>query len=253
MSRLEKVDTVMRASLLGLVTAGLAAAECLALDMTAFGGQCDGLTDNTPALNAAIAAAQGAVADKVIRLPAGQCLFKSQPAALADGVALIGQGKTATVLQRAYNGNFLRITGEGVRVENLTIWANAGTTGGIGIEMLASDALGPGGNHVIRSVWISGEGKWTIPLGAWGHERNAAPAGIRAVMLQDVSVFNATWQAMTFWGCVSCEWFGGGAYQGFGTTQAIVIGGRHAYRNRVDANIDWPASTVYPGVMRPPT
>jgi len=65
-----------------------------------------------------------------------------------------------------------------------------------------------------------------------------------------VSVFNATWQAMTWWGCVSCEWFGGGAYQGFGTTQAIVIGGNNAYKDYVSANVDWASSTGYSGVMR---
>jgi len=221
-----------------------------AADLTAYGGKCDNVFDNTPALNSAIAAAIASPTDKTINIPAGDCNFNSQPATLKAGIGILGQGKAVTVLHRNYNGNFLHIEGNGVRVKDLTIYANINTTGGIGIEMVASDAVGSGGNHVISSVWITGMGTWAIPLGAWGHERYQLPAGIRAIILQDVSVFNATWQAMTWWGCVSCEWFGGGAYQGFGTTQAIVIGGNNAYKDYVSANVGWASSTVYSGVMR---
>lgn len=229
----------------------LLAFSCHAHDMTAFGGKCDNATDNTPALNAAIAAAVASSTDKTIHVPAGDCRFASPPAPLSGGVALVGQGKATTVLRRAYSGDFLKITGNGVRVANLTVYADAGTSGGVGVQMVA-DNTQAGGNHLIENVWVTGMGTWAVPLGAWGAERTTGPAGIRAVTLRDVSLFNATSWGAVLWGCVSCEWFGGGVYQGYGTTQAIVVGGPYSIRNRIDANIDWPASTVYGGVLRLP-
>lgn len=205
--------------------------------------------DTTPSLNAAIAAAVASPTDKTINLPAGDCRFATQPAPLSGGVALVGQGKATTVLRRAYSGDFLKITGNGVRVSSLSVYADAGTSGGVGIQMVA-DNTQAGGNHLIENVWVTGLGTWAVPLGTWGADRSLAPAGIRTVTLRDVSLFNATSWGAVLWGCVSCEWFGGGVYQGYGTTQAIVVGGTNASRNRIDANIDWNASTVYSGVLR---
>lgn len=215
-----------------------------------FSGVCDGVTDDTPALNADIAVALGGP-DKIIEFPGRQCAFLSQPMPISGSVSLIGQSKSSTVLIRKFNGNLLTVHGQGTRIENLTLYADAGTTGGIGIYMESSESLGAGGNHVIRSVWITGKGTWAIPLFAMGQFKTVAPIGIRTITLQDVSVFNATSWAAELWNCIGCEWFGGGAYQGFGTTQAIAIGGG-SVKNRVDANIDWAASTVWSGAMRTP-
>lgn len=214
-----------------------------------FEGVCDGITDDAPALTAQILSASQS-ADKEIVFPARQCAFYSAPAALVRGVSLIGQGKSNTVLIRKFNGNFLTIYEQGSRVESLTIYADPGTSGGIGIYMVSSEARGAGGNHVVRSVWITGIGTWVVPLFGDGTLKTTAPKGLRAVTLTDVSVFNATFWAYTCWDCVSVEWFGGGAYQGFGTTQAVAIGGPQGALNYVNANIDYAASTIYPEVMR---
>jgi hypothetical protein len=99
-------------------------------------------------------------------------------------------------------------------------------------------------------VWITGEGTYTLPLFLDGLNRTVAPIGLRTVRLDNVTVFNGTWWAVEWWNCVSCEWFGGGVYQGFGTTQAIVVGGPQSQNNYINAHIDWPASYVWPGSFR---
>lgn len=216
-----------------------------------FNGYPDG-TDTTPALNAAVSAAI-ATDDKTIYFSAGQYSFQTIPNAFPSLIRLVGQGLSATVFRRAYSGGkFLTLTGNGCGVKDLTLYANSGTSGGYGIHMIASDTLGAGGNHQIENVWITGKGTWAIPLFLDGINKLQAPAGLRTVHLTNVSVFNATLWAAEFWNCVSCEWFGGGAYQGFGTTQALAVGGALGTKNRIDANIDWAASTVWAGQMRGP-
>lgn len=214
-----------------------------------FAGACDGVTDDTPALNAQIAALQNSN-DKEIRFPASQCAFYSQPDALDRSVSLIGQSKSATVLVRKYSGTFLTIYGQGSRIENLTIFADTGTTGGYGITMLSDETHGSGGNHVIEHVWITGYGTWGIPLFGDGSGRISSPLGLRDVSINDLSVFNATFWAAECWDCVAFEWFGGGAYQGYGTTQSLAVGGANSAKNYINANIDYAASTFWSGAMR---
>lgn len=216
-----------------------------------FQGACDAVTDDTPSLNSQVA---GALLSsyKEIHFPAGQCVFLSAPSPITGGVSLIGHGKSSTVFMRKYSGNFLTIYGQGSRIENLTLYADAGTTGGIGIHMVSNENIGAGGNHVLRSLWITGSGIWAIPVFMDGSGKTVAPKGIRTVTAFDLSVFNATSWALECWDCVGFEWFGGGAYQGFGTTQAIVIGGPNAANSYVNAMIDKAASTIYPSAMRVP-
>ena len=54
------------------------------------------------------------------------------------------------------------------------------------------------------------------------------------------------------WNCIACEWFGGGAYQGFGTTQALAVGGALGTENLIHAQIDQAASTIWAGQLRAP-
>jgi hypothetical protein len=214
-----------------------------------FQGACDGVTNDTPALDAQVLAAVTG-RDKEISFPSGQCLFFSPPAPIRGGVSLLGQSKSTTVFIRKYSGNFLTIYGNGSRIENLTIYADAGTSGGVGIYAVANETEGAGGNHVLKHLWITGSGTWAIPVFLDGSGKTVAPKGIRTVTAWDLSVFNATGWALECWDCVGFEWFGGGAYQGFGTTQAIVIGGPQGANSYVNAMIDRAASTIYPSAMR---
>lgn len=210
---------------------------------------CDGKTDDTQAWNDAIAKAK-AGRDRQVELPAGRCVFKSAPAPIEKGVSVKGQGKSSTILESQFSGGaFIRVLDNGSTLEDFAIWAGEGVFGGVGLSLSA--ASGASGNHVLKHLWItSGYGStWGVPLHVDGSMQRAAPVGIRTVTLHDVSVFNGVSWAAVFWNCIGCEWFGGGAYRGAGMTQAIAVGGG-SVNMRIDAMIDWPASTVWAGAMR---
>lgn len=213
-----------------------------------FRGVCDGITDDTQAFNDQIAA-QARSRDRVIEFPSAQCAFYSQPDPIYNGISLVGQGKSSTVLIRKYSGTFLTVRGNGSRIQDLTIYADAGTSNGFGIFLVA-DNNSVGGNHVLRSIWVTGNGTWGIPIFLYGTERTIPPIGIRTVTAYDVSVFNAEFWAFECWDCIGFEWHGGGAYQGFGATQAIAIGGTFGVNNYVSAMIDKAASVIYDSAMR---
>jgi hypothetical protein len=217
------------------------------VDIQVYGGKPDG-SDTTPALNAAVAAAL-ASDDKHIHFCAGLYSFLTAPATLSGSVRLSGEGKSTTILQREYSGDFLRATGNGFGLKELTLWAGPGTSGGLGLSLWASNALGSGGNHEIENVWVTGPGTWSCPLYLNG-TGTQSPAGLRTVSLKNVTVFNGTWWGAVLWDCIACEWFGGGVYQGFGTTQAIAVGGARSQKNYINADIDWAASTVWAGSLR---
>jgi hypothetical protein len=219
------------------------------VDIQVYGGKPDG-SDTTPALNAAVQAALVG-SDKQVYFGAGDYAFLTVPAVIPGSVRIYGEGKATTVLHRAYQGGeFLLVTGNGFGLRDISLYADAGTSGGVGLHLLASDAIGPGGNHEIENVWITGLGTWIIPLLLDGIERTQAPAGLRAVNLKNVTAFNGTAWGAELWNCIACEWFGGGVYQGFGTTQAIAVGGALSQKNYINADIDWAASTVWPGSLR---
>lgn len=216
-------------------------------------GPCDGVTNLTPAWNAAVDTLKASLTDKTITFSAGQCLFNSQPVPLEDGVSVVGQGKSATLLIRNYSGTFITVYGQGTHIRDLTVYAAAGTSGGVGLHAVSSNLIGPGGNHVFSHLWITGNGTYSYTLYLEGWQRTIAPIGMRTVFMLDVTLFNATSWAAQWWGCVGCEWFGGGVYQGFGTTQAIAVGGPMSEKNYINAHIDWAVSTVYPESMRAST
>ena len=215
-----------------------------------FGGFPNG-SDTSPALKAAsIAACNGK--QRVISLDAGRYEFLTPPDPLNCGISLKGQGVWQSYLVRQYSeGEFLIFHGElGGGLRDLTVYAGQGTSGGVAVHVQASDFLGPVGNQVFQNVVIDGDGTWALPLFLDGWQRTQSPAGVRTVFLQNVKVFNATWWAVEWWGAIGCEWFGGGAWQGGGTTQAIAVGGPMSTGNRIDAMIDWSTSTIWEGSLR---
>jgi hypothetical protein len=241
--------------LLILLLPGPARAACPPLDIADFDGV-PNAGDTTSALQAAVAAASTGCS-KVIRFGTalngalGIYHFTSPPPILTGGISLIGQSKSSTVLQRDYSdGDFLVVRQNGTRIQDLTLWAGPGTSGGVGLHVIA-DAQDAGGNHIIDNVWITGPGTWGIPLFLDGLNRTVAPQGLRTVALRDVSVFQATGWAVDWWNCVGCIWSGGGAFQGGGTTQLITVGGPLGTLGLIDAIID-SGSTIWPGALRAP-
>lgn len=233
---------IVRALVLWLVVT-----PALALDLRDYGALCDGKQDTVPAWNAAVAAAKWAP-DRTIDIPAGACRFASPPAPLDFGIGVEGQGLANTTLRADYDGSFLEFRGSGTRILSLTVWKEAGRAWGWGIWCVATD-VNECGNPVMQDVWITGRGTWYSPLHIDGASyRTAQPLGARAVSLRNVHVFNGTGYGAVLWGTVGLEWIGGGAYQGFGSTQTVIVGGPHSTRNRIDANVG--NLVAYPGSLR---
>lgn len=221
----------------------------LSLDFSTFGGVPGG-PDNTQAFNSALKEACNGT-DREIYFPAGTYNFYYPPDPNQCGVTLRGSGEWFTILQRQYSdGEFIQFHGNGGGLKDIAIWAARGTSGGVGLHLKASNLIGPGGNQILQNVVISGYGTYTLPLFLDGAERTVEPTGIRTVFMQNVKVFNSTWWAVEFWNAIGCEWFGGGAWQGYGTYQGIAVGGPLSTGNRIDAMIDWKSSYVWPGTLR---
>lgn len=223
------------------------------LELTDYGALPDG-SDCTPALNAALADAQGSV--RSIHIPAGDWAFLTKPNPFTMSQRLIGEGKHVTYLTYGLsNTHFITMHSSGSGLRECTLLAGAGTSGSVALYCQTDDAgIGAGGNHVIEDVWITSKvgATWAIPIFLYG-ARTVAPQGIRTVSLRNVDVFNATLWAMEWWNTVACEWFGGGAYQGAGSTQNVYIGGPLATGNLIHANLPGlPTSYVGPGALRSP-
>ncbi len=242
--------------------AALVVSPAWALDIADFGGWPDG-SDTTPAWNAALAAAQTGP-DRTIRFGQGSYFFDDFPDPItADGITITGIGQWTTHLVRTFSTapfeNFIELQGRGSLISRLEIATAPGTTGGRGLAIIATNFTAPGGKHKIEDVRISGvlvdgvhQGTWAVPLFLRGDQRTINPAGMRVVHLSNVAVFDGTMWAAVLWGCISCNWFGGGAWQGSGTTQGIAVGGAGGQKNRIDADIDWRASVIWFGQMRGP-
>jgi len=205
--------------------------------------------------------------DKTIHFGAGEYLFVTCPARLHSQVRLVGEGWYATFLVRGSRcaGDFIAGTGVGLYVSDLAIWAAQGTTGGTALHLIASNALGPGGKHVIQNVRVlegarqcSGKApNYICPFGTFamgvnldGAERTFPPIGIRAVHMQNVLVWSTTYRAVQWWNCEACEWYGGGVFKGAGTQQDVYVEGSLSKGNRIDADV----SPLYaaPDAMRGP-
>jgi hypothetical protein len=215
------------------------------------GGQPDG-SDTTPALAAALAASGSNSTPRRIHFGTGTYSFLTPPPVIANGMSLIGEGHSHTILERNYCGNFLTVRQQGSRVQDLTLFAGAGTSGGCGLRMV-SDDTDAGGNHVLDSVWITGPGTWTLPLYLDGSARTIAPLGIRDCQLSNVMVFRSTWWLMQWWNAVGCVWYGGGAFPGGVTSgYGIAVGGPQSTLNLIDAIIDPAISVIWSGALRAP-
>ena len=220
------------------------------MHISMYGGFPDG-SDTTPAWNAALG-------NEKIEFGSGRYAFLTPPDKIdKDGVTIIGTGQWTTHLTRAYLpvnsfDPFIRLEGRGSRLQGFEITTLPGTTNGFGLSIYADNSR-PGGKHHIEHLRIAGQdhlGTWKVALHMNGEDRTINPVGMRSVHLNDVVVFDSTAWLATFRGCLSCEWYGGGAYQGGGTTNGINVAAT-SQKTRIDADIDWASSSVV-GSMRGP-
>ena len=116
-SRASKARPALRAP----VGHGIAPAGTAYAAVTASGAQCDGITNNTPLIQAAVDAA-GKQPGGVVSLPAGVCVLEGNiHLNTRYGVIVEGAGATSTFLVQHADQNIFQITSDGNTVENLNL------------------------------------------------------------------------------------------------------------------------------------
>lgn len=164
-----------------------------------YGGAGDGTTDNTPALNAIIAAGV-----RTVRLGAGKVYrFSSAVSTITYGLRLIGSGKSTTVLDfYQTTGQCLYYTGTtdaGGHLEGFTLRNRGASTLTAGIYLQAQAGGGSPDFCVLRDINITGataSDLFSYGVLIDGNARTTGIIGIRDICVDNVSIFNTT--AMSF-------------------------------------------------------
>ena len=201
--------------------------------------------DSTAAFNAALARAVSGT-DKTVHLYGCTYHFDSAPDPISHGIEILGQGMNTTYLERDYSPGHGCVTGpcefistvdRGETIKDLAIFAAPGTHGGWGFHAISTDAR-KGNGVTLDNVYISGYGTYTLPVFLDGQNSLQAPAGIRSVNFTNVKIFNGTWHGFECWNCIAMSWYGGGLWQGFGTTQDAIVGGPLSTENVISASLN---------------
>lgn len=201
--------------------------------------------DSTTAWNASITRAINGN-DKVVHLYGCTYHFYSAPVPISHGIEVQGQGMYTTYLERDYSPGhgcaataceFISTVDIGETIKDLAIFAGRGTSGGWGLHAISSDAR-KGNDVTLDNVYISGYGTYSLPVYLDGRNSVQPPEGIRKVNLTNLAVFNGTWRGFECWNCVGMSWHGGGVWQGFGTTQEVLVGGPMSTVNMIAAYIN---------------
>ena len=99
--------------------------------------------DATPAFNAAAEAGCTSPSTRSLHIPAGTYTFRTPPAQINCALSVIGEGKGATTLVRAYNGGRFLVWGRGTDqsgggLRDMSIAADTGTNGGTAVLIIAT-------------------------------------------------------------------------------------------------------------------
>lgn len=159
----------------------------------AYGGVGDGVTDNTAAFNAVLAAGV-----QTLLLGTGKVYrFSSAVNTITYGLKIVGASKSTTVLDfYQTSGNCLRYTGEsggGGMIEKLSIRNRGGATLTSAIYLQSQAAGGSPDYFALHDVNITGyttSDLYSYGLLIDGNLRTAS--GIRDVTVNNVSIFNTT-------------------------------------------------------------
>jgi hypothetical protein len=220
------------------------------LNIRSFGGAPDaGLTDNTPALNAAIATAR--VTGATILFPTGDkgvYSFKSRPVTIGSGVCIMGPGSAGSTpgigvtLEADYNetaefagfltwdGSYNTANGTGGCLKNITLKKGLGFTGGTGVVITGTDDLHRNSwfrmDHVVINASKSS---------SWHHNivvdgsccTTSASQGIRDITFTDVWVTQSSVpnQYILFKNIVQFMGFGIFAFPATGAPAGITVTG----------------------------
>jgi hypothetical protein len=150
------------------------------VDITAYGGKGDNLTDNTPAYNAAIAGFPASTTGKCIYFPAGKYLFSTTPntwstTSSTDSLVIVGDGAEATELTFptvgiGFNIN-LQSQQNSIHFKDFSITTGtAGASGGYAIQVnqgQATSTPGYGPVSEISGIAVRGNGGYSIGPNYW--------------------------------------------------------------------------------------
>jgi len=160
-----------------------------------FGGKGDsGTTDNTTPYNNAIAA----LASKgggTLYIPEGNYYFMSRPNSITQGVSIVGDGKSNTILTKDYiestdTNGFIDhdVTNNGSFIRDLQIYNNK--SGGSGISIIAT-ATDCADFVTFQNLYITGNGtnEWKYPVYVDGDLRTGSPQGCRDLRILNCDLF----------------------------------------------------------------
>ena len=121
-----------------------------------FGAVGDGVTDDAPAFNAALAASVGGLAGRAVYVPGSNARYKiGSTLVVPGGAKLIGDGaRSSSFLIKAFNGTFMTIA-DGGQVHGLRMDGQGATYTGKGIEHI-------GGNQAVSDLFIYDTGDYTV-------------------------------------------------------------------------------------------
>lgn len=193
-------------------TTSLSAATLLGawIDPRAFGAKCDGVSDDTAPLSAALASG------KQVLLPAGTTVCNSSIIISGHSVRLAGQGLGVSILKFTGGGNGIAITntaaGRAVHLSDLSIQTSASTLGvGLSVDFTGTDlsANADYTNLTLTRIGLSGTSLasgWAVGL----HVTDATNAIIQGVNVVGYRNTAATTQA-AFCSMANGIWVSGSA------------------------------------------
>jgi hypothetical protein len=198
-----------------------------------FGGQGDGVADNTAAFNAAVVAAMPK--SFTVFIPCGVFRLASRPNSIGTGIKIVGCGSAGstvgygsslvadydeTLPQEAFltwngsNGGGACCAGTGGGLEKISVFKGAGKTGGTAIKITGTDDGHRAGYTTISDVLVS-----SIGGGTWDHNLiidgsccvTPETQGVRDTYINDFWAGQATWpdQSILLRSAVQVFWHGG--------------------------------------------
>jgi len=200
--------------------------------------------DNTPALNAAIAAS-----DREIVFGRGQYRFDSRPNAIPFGMTIRGAGMSATTITKnylatsAYQG-FLTWTGAagefGGGIQDVQIRADV--AGGSAVVLTGTDQTHRASVMDFKNLWISGLVKWDLGFVVLGTNiTDPTNGGVRDISVTNLYVFECNGNAVEAWAAKNF-WITGGQLGNYGNV--FITGSASQRSEHVFLNIS-DAGTVY--------
>lgn len=171
----------------------------------------DGITDTTPAFNAALVALAASTTDRTLILPAGHFIFCTKPSDITFSLKMHGQGATVTSLVRGFadTGNgFIKCTGGNemynggaVNFADFNIDAG-GFTGGVAMWLQApvEQAGLLKGPHasILQNVYTIAGFNYPNPVGNWldgfylDGSLNIQPPGPVAFGIRNICMMNCS-------------------------------------------------------------